>query len=518
MNNQLAQLYGYLHGMWHYRWSALGIAWVVALLGWLAVFALPDQFSVKTVVYVDTSSVLKPLLVGLTPETDSQGELQIMNRVLLSRNNLMSVIRETDLDLEINSTEEKEALLKRLANTIKITGGSGKKGDKKRNLYEISYQSNSANGSYQMVSKLLNTMIEDTLNSTRTDTVSAQKFLDSQILAYEKRLSLAEKKLADFKKENVGFMPDERGGYYMRLQRAKDTVEETSSALRLVNHRYSELSKQLKGETPILNNEDYESENAKKIKEYQSQVDLLLNQYTDRHPKIVGLQILIKKLKTNLETRGDNYNSNIKKEFNPVYQEIKVELNRVGVEIETLKIQLRERESYVKKLSTSIDVIPEVEAKLAKLNRGYEVTRERYLDLVKRSESARLAQNVGHSSNDITFRVIEPPIIPFKPSGPNRALLSSGVLLAALGAGLAWGLLRYFLQPTFINMTQMVSTTGFPVLGSINLYLSPEHRKKRRLQLSSFLSATFFLVAVFGVVFLFRDTGAALFASVMMGK
>jgi polysaccharide chain length determinant protein (PEP-CTERM system associated) len=304
----------------------------------------------------------------------------------------------------------------------------------------------------------------------------------------------------------------------MRLQRAKDTVEETSSALRLVNHRYSELSKQLKGETPILNNEDYESENAKKIKEYQSQVDLLLNQYTDRHPKIVGLQILIKKLKTNLETRGDNYNSNIKKEFNPVYQEIKVELNRVGVEIETLKISLREQETYVKKLSTSIDVIPEVEAKLAKLNRGYEVTRERYLDLVKRSESARLAQNVGHSSNDITFRVIEPPIIPFKPSGPNRALLSSGVLLAALGAGLAWGLLRYFLQPTFINMTQMVSTTGFPVLGSVNLYLSPEHRKRRRLQLSSFLSATFLLVAVFGVVFLFRDTGAALFASVMMGK
>jgi polysaccharide chain length determinant protein (PEP-CTERM system associated) len=518
MNNQLAQLYGYLHGMWHYRWSALGIAWVAALLGWLVVFALPDQFRVKTVIHVDTSSVLKPLLKGLAPETDTRDELQIMTRVLLSRNNLMSVIRETDLDLEINSKEEKEELLERLVDTIKITGGSGKRGDKKRNLYEISYQSNSANGTYQMVSKLLNTMIEDTLNSTRTDTISAQKFLDSQISVYEERLSLAEKKLANFKKENVGFMPNERGGYYTRLQHAKDSVKETSSALRLLDHRYSELSKQLEDENLVLNSDNYQSENARRIKEYQSQLDLLLNQYTDKHPKVIGLQVLIKKLKTNLDTRGDTYDSEVKKEFNPVYQEIKVELNKVRVEIEILKIQLKERETYVNKLSTSIDIIPEVEAKLSKLNRGYEVTRERYLDLVKRSESARLAQNIGRSSNDITFRVIEPPIIPFKPSGPNRALLSSGVLLVALGSGLAWGLLRYLLQPTFINMTQMVSTTGFPVLGSVNLYLSPEHRKKRRLQLSSFLLATFFLVAIFGVVFLFRDTGAALFASVMMGK
>ena len=81
----------------------------------------------------------------------------------------------------------------------------------------------------------------------------------------------------------------------------------------------------------------------------------------------------------------------------------------------------------MEKLKASIDVIPEVEAKLAKLNRGYEVTRERYLDLVERRESAQLAQNAGQSASDITFRVIEPPIVPFKPSGPNRALFLAGV-------------------------------------------------------------------------------------------
>ena len=523
MNEQLTQIYGYLHGMWRYRWSALVIAWIVALLGWPLVFSLPDQFNARTVVYVDTTSVLKPLLKGLAPETDSRDELRIMTRVLLSRENLMSVIRETDMDLEVNSTAAKEALVGRLAGAIEIKGGGGgKRGQAKSNVYEISYQSSSANRSYQVVSNLLNTMIEDTLNSTRTDTVAAQKFLDSQISIYEERLSVAEQQLAEFKKENVGYMPDERGGYYTRLQHAQDSVEKTSFALRLAERRYSELSRQLKGENLILSSDGYQSANAKKIKQYQEQLDLLLNQYTDRHPDVRALQAIIEDLKTAPDTGevspSDDSDSDAIKEFNPVYQEVKVELSKASVEVEILKIKLKEQNAHIDKFRASIDVIPEVEARLAKLNRGYEVTRERYLDLVERRESAQLAQSAGLSSSDITFRVIEPPIVPSKPSGPNRALFLSGVLLAALGAGLAWSFLRYMLQPTFIDLTQLGIATGLPVLGIVSLYLSPEHRNRRRWQLSSFVLATSLLVTVFGAVFILRDTGTAFFASVIMRK
>ena len=238
MNEQLTLIYGYLHGMWRYRWSALVIAWVVALIGWPLVFSLPDQFTAKTVVYVDTSSVLRPLLKGLAVETDSRDELRIMTRTLLSRENLLNVARESDMDLEVNSPAEREKLLENLSNLIKINGGKNK-------VYEISYKNSSANRSYQVVSSLLNTMIEGTLKTTRTDTVSAQKFLDTQIALYEERLSEAEQKLANFKKENVGFMPDARGGYYMRMQRAQDSVKETKTAIKLAERRYTELKNSL---------------------------------------------------------------------------------------------------------------------------------------------------------------------------------------------------------------------------------------------------------------------------------
>lgn len=502
MNEQLTQIYGYLHGMWRYRWSALFVAWVAAIIGSLYVFSLPNQYSARAVVYIDTTSVMKPLLKGLAPETDADDELRVMSRVLLSRDNLLSVIRETDMDLEVDTPEERELLVEKLAASIEVKGGgSGKKWEPRSNIYEISYQSTSASRVYQVVSNLLNTMIEDTLNSTRTDTVTAQKFLDTQIAEYEERLSVAEQQLAKFKKTNVGYMPDEKGSYYMRLQRAQDAVESTGSALQLAKRRYYELSKQLSGEQPLLDSDSYQSPSATKLRQYQDQLNVLLNQFTEQHPDVQSLRSAIADLRQNIETpnnkagapaSGDNV------EFNPIYQQMKVEVNKASVELETLKIQLVEQKKYVEKLKQSIDIIPEVEARLAKLNRDYEVTRERYLDLVERRESAKLAQSAGQSSSDVTFRVIEPPIVPTRPSGPNYPLLLAGVMAATLAAGLGWGLLRYLLQPTFIDLRQVRLITGLPLLGSVSLYLSPEHRRKRRLQLASFLSTAVLLLCVFG--------------------
>lgn len=506
MDKQLALIYGYLHGMWRYRWSALLIAWIIAVLGWSIVYMMPNHFNAKTVVYVDTSSVLKPLLEGLTPETSTQDDLKIISRVLLSRKNLLTVIRQLDMDLEINSPKEKERLVEKLSKSIKIKGGGTKRD--KNNIYEISYQSHSANRAFQMVSKLLDTMIEETLNTSRTDTVSAQQFLDSQIEIYEKRLSEAEEKLALFKKENVGFMPDERGGYYTRLQKAKDDVDKTGSELELANRRYSELTRQLTGESPILSTDYFKSINAKKLKDYQLQLDSLLNQYTELHPKVRELKVIIENMKSNPDSVSDTTDieaNDIKQEFNPVYQELKLELNKASVDIEILKIQLNKQLALVSKLNESIDVIPEVEAKLSKLNRGYEVTRERYLDLVERRESAQLAHNVGNSSSDITFRVIEEPVLPVEPSGPNRVIFLTAVLLAAMGAGLGWSLLRYLLQPTFIDFNQLMSTTSLPILGSINLHLSPQHKKNRRIQLWTFSSGVLLLVILYGFVLVNRE-------------
>jgi len=509
MNEQLTLIYGYLHGMWRFRWSALGITWAAVIVGSVLVFSLPNKYDVISTVYVDTSSVMKPLLKGLAPDMDTSDELAVMNRVLLSRENLLAVMRETDMDLEIHNNDEREDMLDALRESIKLRGGSGGRDwNNRKNIYELSYTSKNGKRAYQVVSSLLNTMIEDTLSSTRTDTASAQKFLDTQIMEYEQRLSAAEQELAKFKKENVGYMPDEKGNYYARLQRAQDSVEASKSDLKLAEQRYAELKKQLSGENPLIDSQNYDS----RLSQYQSQLEDLLDSYTEKHPDVLALKAKIEKLKSggvNIEDQGAPGDSDTA-EFNPVYQELKVEANKAGVEVSTLKIQINEQQNYVNKLKDSIDIIPEVEAKLTRLNRDYEITKERYLDLVERRESAKLAQSAGQSTSDIKFRVIDPPVIPTRASGPPRLIYLAAVLVVSFGMGVAWSFLRFMLEPTYFDLKQVSERTGIPLLGTVSLYLSPEHLKKRKVQLVSFLSATGLLIVVFGGAMMLHQQGADL--------
>ena len=518
MKDQLVLIYSYLHGIWQYRWSALLISFVVSLFGWAVVYALPNQYVSQAVLHIDTQSVMKPLLKGLAVDADEVDGLDLMSRVLLSRKNLEDVIRQTDMDLKADSPEAMNALVANLAGSIILKESDARRRNNMNNIYELSYKGDSSELVYQVVSKLLNTLIENTLDSARTDTESAQLFLDRQINIHESRLSQAEQNLAEFKRANVGFMPDESGGYYARLQREQGKLDAAGSELLLAKRRHSQMLKQLAGEAPLLDNNSYGAPKVLKLRKYREQLENLLTQYTEQHPDVQALRANIANVMANENVEKDetvDTGSGDSVEFNPVYQELKAEIHRASVEVETLKMTLSEQNKHVETLKQAVDIIPDVEAKLAKLNRDYDITRERYLDLVARRESARLAQEVGQSGNNINFRIIDPPRVPQNPVGPNRLLFLTMVFFAATAAGLGWGFLRYSAQPTFIDVSQIRDKIGLPVLGTVGHFVSAEHKKKRQIQLTVFLMVFSLLAVAYAGVMVFSGPGSDLAAALI---
>lgn len=510
MHEQINELFGYLHGLWRYRWSGLLIAWLVAIAGWIYVYSLPNQYNARAVVNIDTSSIMKPLLRGLAVETDQNEELAIMTRVLLSRDNLLTVIRETDMDLGADTPAEKERLVMNLSNSIYLSApGRGKFGRSTSQIFEIGYESTSPEMAYKVVSTLLNQLIENTLNSDRTGTVMAQEFLDKEIKEYEQRLNKAETRLADFKTKNAGYMPDEKGGYYSRIRKAEDDVEQTKSSLALAQQSYSQLRRQLSGQEPVLG--DARS-SAATLRKYREQLNDLLTQYTEDHPDVQALRARIAEVKARTNDQGD---SMVGGSDDYVYQELKFQLSKQQIEIGKQQLLLAEQQQKLKKLKESVDTIPQIEAELSRLNRDYEITRERYLSLVERKESARLAQKVEQNSNEINFQVVDAPVVPVLPSGPNRLLLLSAVLACSLGAGVAWSLVMLLLFPTFVDYKQLRKLIDLPVLGSIGLQMTDEQQKLRLVQFRTFLLSIMVLIALYGSVIFYQEQGSMLVRSVI---
>ena len=104
---------------------------------------------------------------------------------------------------------------------------------------------------------------------------------------------------------------------------------------------------------------------------------------------------------------------------------------------------------------------------------------------------------------------MDPPVIPRIPSGPNRLLLISIVLVAGIAAGVAVPMLLAQLDRSFWVVEDLRSL-GLPVLGGISL-LSSIPWRRRLLAVTSFGIAVVVLISLYGglVLRLLRATAVA---------
>src|ERR1043166_5636047 len=181
MHEILSRLFSYVRDTWKYRWYAVAIAWLLATGGWIWVFLLPDRYDASARVYVDTQSILKPLLSGLAIQPNTEMQIVMMSRTLMSRPNMERVMRMADMDIKLKNSEEKEALIDRLSRDISLRGA----GD---NLYTITYRDNRPEDAKRVVQALLTIFVEGSLGDKRKDSDSAKRFIDEQIRAYEQNL------------------------------------------------------------------------------------------------------------------------------------------------------------------------------------------------------------------------------------------------------------------------------------------------------------------------------------------
>jgi polysaccharide chain length determinant protein (PEP-CTERM system associated) len=484
MKEQLGQILMRIRGALRYRYYALAVAWVAALIGWLAVLAMPDVYESWTRFYVDTNSVLKPLLTGLTVNTDVGSRIDMMSRAMMGRPNLERVARETKLSARARSPQDLVRMVTLLGQQIKLEGGGN-------NVYTLRYSDNDPKMAQRVVKTLLVSFVEDTLGVKRIDDATARQFLQAQVKDYDTRLRDAEEKLAAFKRENVGLLPGETGDYYTRLQTALAQLQDARDRYRLAAERRTELGKQLEGEEPtfgIFSGGDATASSDSRVLEYRRELDQLLLQYTDKHPRVIALRATIAQLeaqnadKASASKGTGKYQPAVPRDkgdaaalaldINPVYQNLRIELSRTQVELAELQREVADKEATVANLKSKVNTIPEIEAQLTRLNRDYEVNRTQHQALMQRLQSAHLSAQAEASDAQGRFRIIDPPLAPLMPAGPRRALFISIVLLASIGLGTGVALLLNELHPVFFSRSSLAAVTGLPVLASIGVLRS----------------------------------------------
>lgn len=502
MDELLRQILTELRGAWRYRWAAVIAAWAVALAGWVVVFALPSQYEATARVYVDTESAIRDFLKGMTAETNVATRVDYVRQKLLSRPYLEQVARETDLDLRAKDPKELEELIADLREDIVITSGTGRpragqRASFEENLYTIAYRDPSRATAESVVRTLLNAFMDDSLSGASNEPESARKFLEGQIALYAGRLSEAERRLAEFKREYVGMIPGEQGDHFTRLQAAIDRRDAARNELQIAQQRRGALLAQIQGTSRLPGEvKTPRGELEQKIADLETKLDELLLAYTDNHPDVVATRETLASLRQRLATMDASGSGGIAGATNPVYQQAQIALNDVDVEIASLRGQLAVQESRVAELQQLLETMPQVEAQLKALTRDYDVTRTNYEQLAQRLETAKLSGAVGDTGEDVAFRIIDPPLAPLIPVAPNRPALLALVLAAALAAGVGLAYLLHLLNPVFTTREQVYHELQVPVLGSVSMAWTPEQRALETASLRHLAVAVLALVVV----------------------
>jgi polysaccharide chain length determinant protein (PEP-CTERM system associated) len=512
----IAKGYEFGRAIWRRRWLALATAWSLALAIWFVALTLPDRYEASARVFVDARTALRPVLEGIAIQEDYESQLALVREALLSRPELETVARKTNLDARVTTPKQMDDLISVLQRQIKVVSVATDERRSSDTIYTISYQHNDRDKSVEVVRTLLDNFKEGTLSGNRSGTDQAQTFLNQQIADLEKRLQDSEERLAEFKKRNVGMIPGERGDYFERMDKQMAGLQEAQTRLAVAISRRSELQHQLEtsraylpGTAALTNSVAMAGappDVTVRRQEAEQRLEDLLLRYTEKHPEVISLRRTIEELKVKeaaelaeLQRGGMGTGAIRSLSANPVYQQIQSQLNQTQVEIASLQGEVSQHQSEIAGLRRFVDQAPEIEQEFSRLNRDYGVTKAQYDQLVARREQARVSDDAARSGI-VDFDVIEPPRASSDPVAPRRPLLVIAGLIAAIGAGMAMALLPHLLAPTFGDTESLGQRLGLPVIGGISAFRTESERLRVRRDARRAVFASVALVALAGVL------------------
>ena len=487
------------------RWLALGTAAAAAVVSMTAVSFFHNRYQATAKVYVDTQTVLKPLMESLAFQPDIEQQVSMLARTLISRPNVEKLVAMPSLQLEAPDSASHERLVSKLMSDIKIVpAGAG-------NLYDISYRGSSPDRARHLVEATVNLFVNSGAGAKKRDSQEAGRFIDAQIQAYESKLVESENRLKDFKVRNFGISGVSNQDYFTRVSALTEEVSKLRVDLSAAEQSSESYRRGLASENPQLPPElagvatpGSDAGLEGRLEEQKRNLDDLLRRFTENHPDVVNARRNIAQLEAEVQKKRAEDHEAAKSGLSgsaatsPVYQKLRMALAESDAQVASLRSQVNAKQALLDDARAAAGRQPQAEAELVQLNRDYDIIRKNYDLMVARRESAALGVKLDESSQLAEFRIVEPPREAAMPVFPSQWQLGLIALLLSLAAGVGAAIAADLAKPSLDSIEALRRLSGRPVLGSVSLCMTQASTEARRADLRRFSLAFCVLVLAQG--------------------
>jgi polysaccharide chain length determinant protein (PEP-CTERM system associated) len=269
-------------------------------------------------------------------------------------------------------------------------------------------------------------------------------FLSKQLEEAKKSLDDQDAKLAQFKRQYLGSLPEEEQSNLNILTGMNAQLEANTQALSRA-HQDKAFNESLVGQQEANWKASQTGQNPETAEQQmgalQDQLTSLQARYTSEHPDVIKLKSQIEELKKRMAGAAKNNASasgstQASAAEPPQIQQLRAKLRQDDMNIADLTKRQSQIQDEIRQLQSRVQASPMVEQQLKELTRNYQTAQDFYNDLLKKRQNAGVAGDLESQQESEQFRVLDPPSLPDRPSFPKKAYFAGG----GLGGGLALGL------------------------------------------------------------------------------
>jgi polysaccharide chain length determinant protein (PEP-CTERM system associated) len=396
-------------------------------------YLLPDRYEARCTVFIE-KSVISDLVKGIAVTPSIEDKVKVLAYAIKSRTLLLKVLNDLDINLSKLDDAGREKLVKEFQDNtdIKLKDREG--------LFIISFHHQNPQLARDYVNTLVRRYIEENISAKREDSYGATRFLTEQIAGVKAKLDQAEEKLNDFKQINGGALAEGENLLTAQINEAREKLDEASLKRGQLAEQRAALGKS--------------DPRQYKLAALQRRLSELTLVYTDQYPEVAELKKAIATLKEQIGAgRGT--------------EEVgSPEMERLAREQNAQQAQERSQQRLIAAKQAQLHRLPALRAAVEDLERERNSQKTLYEQLVARLGQSEVSKQLEVQDKSATFRIVDPAVVPVKPSSPNRVLIMALGLVGGFAASLGLLLVLDHQDKTVKSLDEL-KKLGLPILAVV---------------------------------------------------
>jgi succinoglycan biosynthesis transport protein ExoP len=430
-----------LVALWRRKALVGAIAVAVFAVGAAVVMTRPSMYEATSVVRVEPQRPGEEMVQRTVSELIEQ-RLLTVRQELMARPVLQKAIEEMNLYPDIVSEKGIEAAVVQMRKdlTVRVEG---------ENAFELTYANRDPQVAQQVANRLPALFADETLKLRQAQASRATQLFNEEMEALAKSVSAWERRIAQFKVDHMGELPEQLEMNMRGLERVSHLMQTKSEELRVAEARRSDLAR-------ARNAADSE---AGRLEAAENGLTRALvaarTSWTEDHPEV-------KRLTNELETMTAK-----RKDAEGRLVAERQERARAATLIETIQAEMKDLQKQAEGYQKRLDNTPRWAHELAVMNRDYEIARTKYQSVVSRKVEAEIAEELEAKSSKSLFNVISPAGVPATPARPDRFGGMLIALLVALGVGVLTGVVLEMRDDSIRDGHELRERLTLPVLAVV---------------------------------------------------